>query len=89
MHADLRVSELISYEPVGWKMQVIDALFLPHEADIIKGIPLSNQLPPDRMIWAAITNGTFSVHSAYSLAMESSRSENVESCSDSNRLRSF
>ena len=77
MHVDLRVSELISHEPVGWKIQVIDALFLPHEADIIKGIPLSNHLPPDRLIWAATTNGTFSVHSAYRLAMESSRSENA------------
>ena len=89
MHADLRVSELISHEPVGWKIQVIDALFLPHEADIIKGIPLSNHLPPDRLIWATTTNGTFSVHSAYRLAMESSRSKNAESCSDSSRLRSF
>ena len=50
MHADLRVSELISHEPVGWKIQVIDALFLPHEADTIKGIPLSNHLPPDKLI---------------------------------------
>ena len=78
MHANLQVSELISHEPVGWKMQVIDALFLPHEADTIKSIPLSTHLPPDKLIWAATTNGLFSVRSAYRLAMESSWSDNAE-----------
>ena len=89
MHADLRVSELISHEPVGWKIQVIDALFLPHEADTIKGIPLSNHLPPDKLIWVATTDGLFSVRSAYRLAMESSWSDNAESSSGSSRIRSF
>ena len=50
MHADIWVSELISHEPVGWKMQVIDTPFLPHEADIIKSIPLSTHSPPDKLI---------------------------------------
>ncbi|KAL0003498.1 hypothetical protein SO802_017279 [Lithocarpus litseifolius] len=89
MPADLRVSELISKEPVGWKMQVIDALFLPHEADTIKCIPLSTHLPPDKLIWAATTNGSFSVRSAYKLAMELSRSDNAGSSSDGSGLRIF
>ena len=72
MHADIRVSKLISHEPVGWKMQVIDTLFLPHEVDIIKSIPLSTHSPPDKLIWATTTNGLFSVHSAYKVAMEAS-----------------
>ncbi|KAK9992106.1 hypothetical protein SO802_027091 [Lithocarpus litseifolius] len=89
MHADLRVNELISHEPVGWKMQVIDALFLPHEANTIKIIPLSTHLPPDKLIWAATTNGLFSVQSAYRLAMELSRSDNTGSRYDGSGLRSF
>ena len=89
MPADLWVSELISQEPVGWKMQVIDALFLPHEANIIKSIPLSALLLLDKIIWAATTNGSFSVYSAYRLAMENTRSDNAGSSSDSSGLRHF
>ncbi|XP_065634479.1 uncharacterized protein LOC136069649 [Quercus suber] len=89
MHADLRVSELISHDSVGWKMQVIDTLFLPHEAENIKSIPLSTHLPPDKLIWAATTNGLFSVRSAYRLAMENSQAENVGSSSNGRGLRSF
>ena len=89
MHADTRVSKLISHEPVGWKMQVIDTLFLPHEADIIKSIPLSTHSPPDKLIWAATTNGLFSVRSAYRLAMEASRFDTTGSNSDGSGLRKF
>ena len=39
LHANLWVSELISHNPIGWKMQVVEAIFLPHEAYIIKRIP--------------------------------------------------
>ena len=86
MHADIRVSKLISHEPVGWKMQVIDTLFLPHEVDIIKSIPLSTHSPPDKLIWATTTNGLFSVHSAYKVAMEASRPDMVGSNSDGSGL---
>ena len=89
MHADIRVSKLIFHEPVGWKMQVIDTLFLPHEVDIIKSIPLSTHSPPDKLIWATTTNGLFSVHSAYRLAMEASRSDTTGSNSDGSGLRKF
>ena len=89
MPADLRVSELISQETVSWKMQVIDALFLPHKANIIKSIPLSTLLPPDKTIWAATTNGSFSVRSSYRLAMKNTRSDNAGSSSDGRGLRHF
>ena len=89
MHADTRVSELISHVPVVWKMQVIDTLSLPHEADIIKSIPLSTHSPPGKLIWAATTNGLFSVRSAYRLAMEVSRSDTVGSISDGSGLQKF
>ena len=36
---------------------------------MIKGIPISSRLPPDKMIWAVTPNGKYSVMSAYSIAM--------------------
>ena len=35
---------------------MIDAVFLPHEADLIKSIPLSIQLLEDKLVWAANSN---------------------------------
>ena len=52
---------------------MIDAVFLPHEADLIKSIPLSIQLLKDKLVWAANSNDLFSVYSAYKLAMDLSR----------------
>ncbi|XP_050240921.1 uncharacterized protein LOC126689786 [Quercus robur] len=69
LHQDTRVSELIDQDSARWKVNVLDALFFPYEADVIKGIPISSSLPPDKMIWAATPNGKFSVKSAYSIAM--------------------
>ena len=69
MHLD-RVSELINFETASWKSVVLDVLFLPHEAEAIKSIPLSSWLPNDKLIWAASLNGLFSVRSAYQLAVK-------------------
>lgn len=63
------MSELINKEDASWKMEGIDALFLPHKAKTIKSIPLSAHLPVDKQIWACNSNGVFSVLSAYSVAM--------------------
>ena len=50
LHADTRVSELIDPAGASWKSNVIDALFLPYEAEIIKSIALSVRLPEDKLI---------------------------------------
>ena len=42
----------------------MDALFLPHEVETIKAIPISTNLPEDKQIWAWSTNGVFSVKNA-------------------------
>ena len=57
LHVDTRVSELIDPASASWKSNVIDTLFLPHEAKIIKSIPLSVRLPEDKLIWAMSSNG--------------------------------
>ena len=38
---DTRVSFLIDQDRFAWKESLVKELFLPHEADIIQGIPLS------------------------------------------------
>ena len=48
---------------------MIDNLFIPHEAELIKSIPLSATLPADKMVWAETANGNFTVRSAYKLAV--------------------
>ena len=88
LHANTRVSELISQDSGAWTHQVLDVIFLPHEAELMKSIPLSVQLPKDKLIWAGNNNGKFSVKSAYRLAMEGARSSSGSN-SDDGILRSF
>ena len=89
LQTETRVSELISHDVAAWKTQIIDAIFLPHEAELIKSIPLSSCLPEDTIVWAATPNGLFTVRSAYRLAMEEVRSSNRGSSSDPSKIRRF
>lgn len=50
-----------------WKEEVVKHLFLPHEADLILGIPLSFQRPPDCIAWAHTPSGMFTTSSAYKI----------------------
>lgn len=83
------MSELISQDWASWNSQVADAIFLPHEAKLIKGIPISMHLPEDKLVWAATSNGLFSVSSAYSLAMEHSPLANQGTNSDGSNSSRF
>ena len=38
---DVKVSTLIDQDTVAWKTEAVQQLFLPHEVEIILGIPLS------------------------------------------------
>ena len=67
---------------------MLDVIFLPHEVELIKSIPLSVQLPEDKLIWAGNNNGKFSVKRAYKLAMEGAWSDSGSS-SDDGILRRF
>lgn len=62
------VSELVDPHTQYWNPALIDNVFLPHEAEIIKRIPI-NTLAHDRVIWAHFSSGIFSIKSAYSLAV--------------------
>lgn len=56
---------LIDENNIGWKEDVINAMFIPYEAELIAGIPLSNSAAPNKIIWHWAKNGNFSVKSTY------------------------
>ncbi|KAJ8435872.1 LOW QUALITY PROTEIN: hypothetical protein Cgig2_028580 [Carnegiea gigantea] len=47
----LRVGDLIDSEHETWREDLVKAVFLPVDATVILGIPLSIHLPPDRVVW--------------------------------------
>lgn len=59
------VSALIDPDTRRWKAGLMRALFLPFEASIILNIPLSHNLPEDKVIWVSNKKGDFTVKSAY------------------------
>ena len=89
LHAETMVCDLIDRDHACWKTGAVDTLFLPHEAEEIKKIPLSSCLPADRQIWACSPNGVFNVRSAYWVAREMGRLNNFISGSDEGRTGKF
>ena len=62
-----KVSELIDEEAHLWRSDLIRSEFLPFEASMILGMPLSCQVTADKQIWLPTHNGTDSTRSAYKL----------------------
>ena len=62
------VSSLIDPVSRWWKAEVLRAIFLPFEVEIILKIPLSYNLPEDKLIWIGNRKGEFSMKSAYHVA---------------------
>ena len=89
MHQDTRVGELINKEEASWKMEALNALFLPYEAKIIRSIPLSLRLPEDKQVWAFNPKGVFTMKSAYHEAMDLSRAQVRASCSNASNESRF
>jgi hypothetical protein len=70
------VMHLIDPDLRVWKTGLIKELFLPHEATIILGIPLSHHCTTDSLIWGATKNGVYTVRSGYhSLLSASTQAE--------------
>ena len=87
--ADMKVVDLIGSSTAKWKSEVIDSLFIAHEAELIKSIPLSATLPIDKIVWAETTNENFTVKSAYKLAARLFKSTSCGTTSDGSSLRKF
>ena len=83
------VDNLIDPTTRSWQVPMIDHVFLPHEVEIIKSLPLSNSVVQDIQIWAYINTGEYSVKSAYKMIQtQQLRSSHVQSSnhSQSNKI---
>ena len=89
LQAETLVCDLIDKEKACWKTEIMDALFLLHDVEKTKKIPLSSHLPTDKQIWACSPNGLFTVCSAYWVAREMSRPRNFSFGSDEGTNRLF
>nr|XP_023927444.1 uncharacterized protein LOC112038818 [Quercus suber] len=80
------VSSLIDPMTRWWKLEIVRALFLPFKADIILKIPLSFNLPNNKLILIGNKKGEFTVKSAYFVASKLLDSRDDGECSfgDSN-----
>lgn len=62
------VSSLIENDTRWWKVDAINATFLPHEVSTILKIPLNYNLPEDCLIYIGNKRGELTVKSAYHIA---------------------
>ena len=89
LSVDTKVADLTESSTTKWKIEVIDSLFIAHEAELIKSIPLSATLLANKIVWAETTNGNFTVKSAYKLAASLFKSTNCGTTSDGSLLRKY
>ena len=86
---DTIVADLIDSSIARWKNEVIDSLFIDHEADLIKSIPLSAALSLSKLVWAETNNGKFTVGSVNKLVVTLFKSRNHGTTFDGSLLRKF
>ena len=79
-----RVCDLINAKTHTWKVDLVKQVFIPQEASIILGIPLSFQGATDKQVWLPTPQGTFSTCSAYKLLVGVNR-QVLPSCSSLDR----
>jgi len=53
----IRLADLIDHANGNWREDMIDSIFLPTGAKIIKAIPLCNSSPQDRVVWHYSNDG--------------------------------
>jgi len=64
------VADLIDPDTNCWNLPLIEEVFTMDEAKIISSIPLSPLKPNDLLIWRCMSNGQFTVRSAYHMEKE-------------------
>lgn len=87
------VSSLMDDKGRGWNTDLIRSSFLPHEAEVILGIPISPMAPENSQVWTKTPNGTFTVNSAYKVAyklLKEAKSKNLSpECSDNSKMQAL
>ncbi|GMY06394.1 putative ribonuclease h protein [Fagus crenata] len=87
---DANVATLIDHDSHYWKDNLIDFLFMPSEAALIKSIPLPSSASNDSLIWSKTTMGQLTAKSAYHFLWEEQANlPSIPSSSSSTRLRLF
>ena len=72
-----------------WKMDLVRSIFLPHEAATILKILISFRLPDDQLVWIGNKRGSFTVKSAYYIAMRMVDDQEFGECSAVHSQTSF
>ena len=67
---DVARVDLMDCRKGKWDMEKVNNIFLPHEAKVILSIPISPSLSEDSLVWAWTNNGSFTVWSAYGVALQ-------------------
>ena len=75
------VSSLIDPTTKWWKVDMLRATFLLFEAKTILRIPLSHNLPEDKIIWLGNSCGKFTVKGAYHIAHKLVEAKDEGECS--------
>ena len=64
-HDVVQVSDMIDTNKRSWDIAKVRSTFLPQEAKVVLGIPVSSCLLEDSIVWAWTTHGKFTINSAY------------------------
>ena len=64
------MSKLLDLSGASWNVQLVDAVFLPFEAQRIKGIPICVTNQEDCVSWPKCRIESYSVKSGYQLLCE-------------------
>lgn len=76
-----KVSSLINPDLGLWETREVQHMFLPHEASLVLGIPLSLRKPPNHVAWSCTPSGNFIISSTYKL-LAASASTNLTGSSN-------
>lgn len=74
---DSKVNTLIDQDRATWNSEVVQQLFLPHEALVIMGILLSKRCTLDHIVGAHTPSGMFITSSAYKMLVSCDSTSNA------------
>ncbi len=84
-----KVAELIDQDLGWWNEALIDRTFDVRSAAIVKQVPLQNVLTKDLLWWKRSSSGTFTVRSAYGVALTLGSNNSGAESSSASFQRSF